>query len=79
MEAALRWDAGERRAERGGLLAFTRMQHPYAERGIVGFLAQRRWLSFVQLLPRWLWARPISRTVVRSWLGAERVAQGSKK
>jgi hypothetical protein len=37
MEAALRWDAGERRAERGGLLAFTRMQHPYAERGIVGF------------------------------------------
>lgn len=78
MEAALRRDAGERRAQRGGLLAFTRMQGPEDGGGIAGFLARLSWLSFVQLLPRWLWARRISRTVVRSWLGAERVAQGSR-
>ncbi|WP_215451741.1 ABC transporter substrate-binding protein [Streptomyces sp. ATCC 21386] len=78
MEAALRRDAGELRAQRGGLLAFTRMQGPDDGGGIAGFLAKLSWLSFVQLLPRWLWARRISRTVVRSWLGAERVAQGSK-
>ncbi|MFI6935494.1 ABC transporter substrate-binding protein [Streptomyces sp. NPDC050287] len=78
MEAALRKDAGERRAQRGGLLAFTRMQGPADGGGIASFLTKLSWLSFVQLLPRRVWANRISRTVVRSWLGAERVAQGSK-
>ncbi|MEU2060870.1 ABC transporter substrate-binding protein [Streptomyces sp. NPDC013455] len=75
--AELRRHAGERRAHRGGVLGFTRMQGPALD-GLAGFLANLSWLSFVQLLPRWLWARRISRRVMRSWLGAEQVAQGSK-
>ncbi|MFJ9147270.1 hypothetical protein ACIRP7_04180 [Streptomyces sp. NPDC102270] len=43
MEAALRRDAGERRAQRGGLLAFTRMQGPEDGGGIAGFLAKLSW------------------------------------
>jgi ABC-type branched-subunit amino acid transport system substrate-binding protein len=75
-EAGLRTHAGERRAHRGGPLAFTRMEGPSLD-GLAGFLAGLSWLSFVQLLPRWLWARRISRKVMRGWLGAEPVAQGS--
>ncbi|MEV5882431.1 ABC transporter substrate-binding protein [Streptomyces sp. NPDC052020] len=75
-EAGLRLHAGERRAHRGGPLAFTRMEGPSLD-GLAGFLAGLSWLSFVQLLPRWLWARRISRKVMRGWLAAEPVAQGS--
>ncbi|MEV5434082.1 ABC transporter substrate-binding protein [Streptomyces sp. NPDC052701] len=75
-EAELRTHAGELRAQRGGPLAFTRMEGPALD-GLAGFLAGLSWLSFVQLLPRWLWARRISRKVMRGWLGAEPVAQGS--
>ncbi|MFF8100932.1 ABC transporter substrate-binding protein [Streptomyces sp. NPDC016640] len=72
----LRAHASEQRAHRGGPLAFTRMEGPALD-GLAGFLANLSWLSFVQLLPRWLWARRISRKVMRGWLGAEPVAQGS--
>ncbi|AYN40305.1 ABC transporter substrate-binding protein [Streptomyces dangxiongensis] len=75
-EAELRAHAGERRAHRGGALAFTRMEGPALD-GLAGFLAGLSWLSFVQLLPRRIWARHISRKVMRAWLGAEPVAQGS--
>ncbi|MFI6209987.1 ABC transporter substrate-binding protein [Streptomyces sp. NPDC051041] len=74
-EAVLRTHAGEQRAHRGGPLAFTRMEGPALD-GLAGFLASLSWLSFVQLLPRWLWARRISRKVMRGWLGTEPVAQG---
>ncbi|MFF9085891.1 ABC transporter substrate-binding protein [Streptomyces sp. NPDC014991] len=75
-EAELRTHAGERRAQRGGVLAFTRMEGPALD-GLAGFLAGLSWLSFVQLLPRRIWARHTSRKVMRGWLGAEPVAQGS--
>jgi ABC-type branched-subunit amino acid transport system substrate-binding protein len=75
-EAQLRAYAGEQRAARGGPLAFTRMEGPALD-GLAGFLAGLSWLSFVQLFPRWLWARRVSRKVMRGWLGAEPVAQGS--
>ncbi|MGC9535602.1 ABC transporter substrate-binding protein [Streptomyces sp. UG1] len=75
-EAELRTHVSERRAHRGGLLAFTRMDGPALD-GLAGFLANLSWLSFVQLLPRWLWARRASRKVMRGWLGAQQVAQGS--
>ncbi|MDO0926637.1 ABC transporter substrate-binding protein [Streptomyces sp. TG1A-8] len=75
-EAELRTYAGERRAHRGGALAFTRMEGPALD-GFAGFLANLSWLSFVQLLPRRIWARRVSRKVMRGWLGAEPVAQGS--
>ncbi|MFF1406468.1 ABC transporter substrate-binding protein [Streptomyces sp. NPDC058294] len=75
-EAELRTYAGEQRAQRGGALAFTRMEGPALD-GIAGFLAGLSWLSFVQLLPRRIWAHRTSRKVMRGWLGAEPVAQGS--
>ncbi|MEV6589752.1 ABC transporter substrate-binding protein [Streptomyces acidicola] len=74
----LRTYAAEQRARRGGVLAFTRMEGPQLD-GIAGFLAGLSWLSFVQRLPRWLWARWTSRRVMRRWLGAEQVGAGSKK
>ncbi|MHA5054207.1 type 1 periplasmic-binding domain-containing protein [Streptomyces sp. SD15] len=70
--------ACEQRASRGGLLGFSRMQGP-EDGGVAGFLMRVGWLSFVQTLPRWLWARAMSRKVMRGWLGAEAVAGGSKK
>ncbi|CAL9495517.1 ABC transporter substrate-binding protein [Streptomyces sp. Tu 3180] len=75
-EAELRAHAGEQRAQRGGPLAFTRMEGPALD-GLAGFLAGLSWLSFVQLLPKWWWAHRISRKVMRGWLGAQPVAQGS--
>ncbi|MPY63932.1 type 1 periplasmic-binding domain-containing protein [Streptomyces spongiae] len=74
----LRTYAAEQRASRGGVLAFTRMEGPQLD-GIAGFLAGLSWLSFVQRLPRWVWARWTSRRVMRRWLGAEQVAAGSTK
>lgn len=71
----LRRHASERRAQRGGLLAFTRMDGPSPD-GLMGFLMRISWLSFVQRLPKWLWARWTSRRMVRGWLGAERIAGG---
>ncbi|WP_148354567.1 ABC transporter substrate-binding protein [Actinomadura syzygii] len=73
----LRRHASEQRAQRGGPLAFTRMEGPNPD-GLVGFLMRISWLSFVQRLPKWLWARWTSRRVIRRWLGAERIAAGGK-
>lgn len=75
----LRIHASEQRAQRGGLLAFTRMQPPAVDGvlgGVAGFLVGISWLSFVQRFPRWLWARRMSRKVMGGWLGAEPLAGG---
>ncbi|WP_330306110.1 MULTISPECIES: ABC transporter substrate-binding protein [unclassified Streptomyces] len=74
----LRIYASEQRAQRGGLLGFTRVEGPDLG-GLPGFLVGISWLSFVQRMPKWLWARWTSRKVVRGWLGAEPVAGGGKK
>ncbi|MFI0409198.1 hypothetical protein [Actinomadura sp. 3N508] len=73
----LRRYASEQRAQRGGPLSFTRMEGPSPD-GLMGFLMRISWLSFVQRLPKWLWARWRSRTVMRRWLGAEPIAGGGK-
>lgn len=74
----LRLHASEQRAQRGGLLAFTRMEGPALD-GLPGFLVKIGWLSFVQRMPKRLWAWRTSRKVMRGWLGAETIAGGGKK
>jgi len=76
-EKELRRHASERRAQRGGLLAFTRMDAPdvgAALGGMAGLLTKLSWLSFVQRGPRRVWAAWISRRVMRGWLGSEQPA-----
>ncbi|WP_367125523.1 ABC transporter substrate-binding protein [Streptomyces phytohabitans] len=74
----LRQYASERRAQRGGPLGFTRVEGPALD-GLPGFLVGLSWLSFVQRLPKWLWARRTSRKVMRGWLGAEQLAGGGRE
>ncbi|MFF3380708.1 ABC transporter substrate-binding protein [Streptomyces sp. NPDC002680] len=76
-EKELRKHASERRAQRGGLLAFTRMDAPdvgAALGGVAGVLTKLSWLSFVQRGPRRIWAAWISRRVTKGWLGSEQPA-----
>ncbi|WP_105973068.1 type 1 periplasmic-binding domain-containing protein [Streptomyces geranii] len=76
-EKELRSHAGERRARRGGLLAFTRMDAPdvgVVLGGVAGLLTRLSWLSFVQRGPRRVWSAWISRRVMRGWLGREQPA-----
>ncbi|MFF8593967.1 ABC transporter substrate-binding protein [Streptomyces sp. NPDC015220] len=85
----LRRHAGEQRAQRGGLLGFARTGGPPESGalpanppdlgGLPGFLVRISWLSFVQRLPKWLWARWTSHRVMRGWLGAEQIAGGGRK
>ncbi|MEU6276833.1 ABC transporter substrate-binding protein [Streptomyces populi] len=77
----LRRHASEQRAQRGGLLGFTRKETDAPGVGagwLPDFLLKIGWLSFVQRLPKWLWARRTSRRVMRGWLGAEKIAGGGK-
>jgi hypothetical protein len=74
----LRLHASEQRAQRGGLLGFTKMEGPERS-GLSGLLMALSWLSFVQRMPKWLWAWWTSRKVMRSWLGAENIAGGGRK
>lgn len=73
----LRLHASEERARRGGLLSFTRMTGPNLG-GVAGFLVGVGWLSFVQRMPKRLWASWTSRKVMRGWLGAETIAGGGR-
>ena len=77
----LRLYASEQRALRGGLLGFTRTETEAPELGLgalPGFLVKVSWLSFVQRLPKRVWASWTSRSVMRGWLGAEKIAGGGK-
>ncbi|GGJ22096.1 ABC transporter substrate-binding protein [Streptomyces brasiliensis] len=79
---SLRLYASEQRAQRGGLLGFTRRETEAPDLGLgglPGFLVKVSWLSFVQRMPKWLWACWTSRKVMRGWLGAEKIAGGGKK
>ncbi|GGL04435.1 hypothetical protein Sme01_66060 [Sphaerisporangium melleum] len=73
----LRRYAGEQRVQRGALMSFTKTESPNGD-GLAGFLMKLGWHSFVQRMPTWLWARRTSRKVMRSWLGAEKIAGGGR-
>ncbi|MFF3751504.1 ABC transporter substrate-binding protein [Streptomyces sp. NPDC002018] len=79
----LRDHAAAMRGERGGMMGFLRgpagQEPPQGGGGIQDWLLRVGWLSFTQTLPRWYWARWMSRRVMRRWLAAEPVAAGGTK